>query len=126
VSVTARASLSLLVLLGSCRFTEMALVTVRNETTVELSVHVRLPGDEAFREDLLLESGQESSLLKYEEPGGQARPVLEVIEALKLVTATCALTLEGPALAQATLRVPYHRRWLLRVTPVLLRQAGCP
>ena len=125
MKVAARLLMALL-LAASCRFTDMALVTVRNETTTDVTVYVRLPGDEQFREDLLLESGQESALLKYEEPGTTPRPVLEVIEALKLVTATCAVTLEGPALTQATLRVPYHRRWLLRVTPALLQAARCP
>jgi len=111
--------------LVSCRFTEMALVTVRNETVYDLAVHLRLPGDEAFREDLILESGQESTLLKYEEPGGVARPLPEVIEALKLITDACVATLEAPAVAAATLRVPFQRRWLLRVTPALLRASGC-
>ena len=59
--------------LQSCRLTEVALVTVRNETKVDVAVKVRLPGQSDFQEDLRLKPAEERTILKYEEPRSTAR-----------------------------------------------------
>jgi hypothetical protein len=117
--------LAALLLSPSCRLTEVAVVTVRNETVSDLTVHVRLPGDEDFREDLTLESAQESTVLKYGE-SGEATPLPQLIDELRLVSGTCVGTLDAATVAELAERSTRARRWTLRVTPGLLRRSGCP
>ena len=120
-----RWSLALLLALASCRLTEVALVTVRNETGGPLAVRARLPGDPAFREDLALQPAQESTLVKYEEPRHEARALPSLVDGLKVEASGCVATLEAPAVARAAVRTEQPRRWTVRVTPELLKSAGC-
>ena len=112
--------------LSSCRLTEVALVTVRNETPAELGVKVRLPGDPRFQEDRPLPPAQENVLLKYEEPRSEARPMSALVDGLELTTGVCRAKLEGAAVAAAAVRTEHPRRWTVKVTPELLRSSGCP
>ena len=110
----------------SCRLTEVALVTVRNETPAALGVKVRLPGDPTFQDDRPLPPAQENVLLRYEEPRSEARPMSALVDGLELVAGACVARLEGAAVAAAAVRTEHPRRWTVKVTPELLRTAGCP
>ena len=61
--------------LSACRLTEVALVTVRNDTRAPVAVELRIPGEAVFRDDLMLAPADEGTLLKYEEPRRHARPI---------------------------------------------------
>lgn len=50
-----------------CRHTEVAILTVRYETTSALLVHSSVPGGAGFRQDWSLDSQEERVLIKYEE-----------------------------------------------------------
>src|SRR4029078_5678176 len=77
----------------SCRLTEVALVTVRNETKADVAIHVRLPGDPQFRDDLVLRPAEERAILKYEEPKSTARSLPSLIDGLQVVSGPCTSTL---------------------------------
>jgi hypothetical protein len=112
--------------ISSCRLTEVALVTVRNETPAELGVKVRLPGDPRFQEDRPLPPAQENVLLKYEEPRSETRPMSALVDGLELMAGACVAKLEGAAVAAAAVRTEHPRRWTVKVTPELLSASGCP
>jgi hypothetical protein len=111
---------------SSCRLTEVALVTARNETNSEVGVRVRLPGDPVYREDLTLAPAQESTLLKYEDPRHNPRSLPSLVDGLQLAAGGCVARLEAPALARAAVRTESPRRWTVRLTPELLKASGCP
>lgn len=110
----------------SCRMTEVALVTVRNETKSDVAIHVRLPGDPTFRDDLDLKPAEEKTLLKYEEQGSTAQPLPSLVDGLQVVAGPCTSTLDTTAVARAAVRTEKPRRWTVLVTPALLRASGCP
>lgn len=109
----------------SCRVTEVALVTVRNETKASVTVHVRLPGDPQFRDDVVLNPAEERTILKYEEPKSKAQPMPSLVDGLQIVTGPCTSTLENADVARAAVRTERPRRWTVRVTPATLHASGC-
>ena len=113
---------------SGCRLTEVAIVTVRNETTADFTIHTRLRGDTGYNEDRLLRPTEERAVLKYEEPRSGVTPLSELIVALRFRTASGCTTapLESSALTGASVRDRERRRWTVRVTNEVLRTEGCP
>jgi hypothetical protein len=110
-----------------CRLTEVAIVTVRNETTADLTVHTRFPGDVEYNEDRLLRPADERAVLKYEEPRASVTPLSELVVGLRFRTAFGCITapLESSALFGVSVRDNERRRWTVRITDELLRSKGC-
>jgi hypothetical protein len=123
-----RASLLLLAAAAvlSCRVTEVALVTVRNDTRADVAVRVRLPGSPTFRDDLMLKPTDERTILKYEEQKSAAQALPSLVDGLQVVVGPCMGTLDTADVARAAVRTEHPRRWTVLVTPAVLRASGCP
>ena len=109
----------------SCRVTEVALVTVRNETPAQVAVHVRLPGNPRFRDDVVLKPAEEATILKYEEPKTGVQPLPSLVDGIQVVAGACTGTLETADGTRAAVRTDHPRRWTIRVTPEVVRASGC-
>ena len=95
-----------------CRLTEVAVVTVRNESSTDFTVHTRLRGDTGYNEDRLLRPTEERAVLKYEEPRSGVTPLSELILGLRFRTASGCTTapLQSAALLGASVRDRERRR----------------
>ena len=49
-----------------------------------------------------------------------------LVDGLQLIPGACVGTLEALAVAHAVVRTEHPRRWTVRLTPELLKTAGCP
>jgi hypothetical protein len=115
-----------LTLLCACRLTQVALVSVRNETPQDLVVYTILPGDPIDRTPVKLTPNQEIGVLKYEEPTSQVTPISEQVRGIRVDSKECLGTLiDGSRMQMASYRLTRPRRWIIRVNPAILRAAGC-
>jgi hypothetical protein len=114
--------------LTGCRFTDVALVTVRNESNVGVTVHAQLHGEPDLRPDESLAPAEEGALVKYEEPRGAPTPITDLVTRLRFQTAAGCMTrtLEAPGLTAISMRDNKQHRWTIRVTGDLLQKEGCP
>lgn len=114
--------------LAGCRFTDVALVTVRNESSIGITVHAQLHGAPNLRPDESLAPAEEGALVKYEEPRGAPTPITDLVTRLRFqTTAGCMTrTLEAPGLTANSTRDNKRHRWTIRVTGDLLQKEGCP
>jgi type II secretory pathway predicted ATPase ExeA len=112
---------------GGCATTEVAIITVRNETSAELAVQPRLHGQGELDEAVTLRPSEERVMIKYEEPPSRPTPVSRYIEGLRVTTAArCEGALDSSAVTGAAERSRDRRRWTIRLTSQLLRTLACP
>ena len=78
---------------AACRTTEVALVTLRNDTPSSILVLARLHGNDDFGTPYHLASHQEDVLIKYEENRRSARPIENMVEAVRIESPSCVASL---------------------------------
>jgi hypothetical protein len=112
---------------GGCATTEVAIITVRNETAADLAVQPRLHGQSELDEPVTLRPSEERVMIKYEEPRSRLTPVSQYVDGLRVTTAArCEGALDSNAVTRAAERSRDRRRWTIRLTSQLLRTSGCP
>lgn len=112
---------------GCHPFTEVALISVRNENAAPLHVRARLRGADGYEDAVDVAPSEERALVKYEEGRFRVEPVEQRVLGLEVVTsAGCVVRLEKAALVRASSRSPDSRRWTIHVWPATLGSARCP
>lgn len=109
----------------ACRHTEMALVTVRNDTPAELVVATRVPGGARFTGTMRLAPNQEDFLIKYEEDKRNARPIERLVEAMRIEVGSCVASINQTSIAKSSVRDDENRHWRIHLTQEALTTAGC-
>jgi len=109
-----------------CAWTEVALVSVQNETPATVHVRSRLRGNTAFENPFDLTPAEQRPLMKYEEGRFTVEPISNLVLVLEVVTpAGCILRLDDGALQRTATRDPDARRWTVHVRPDALAAATC-
>jgi hypothetical protein len=117
VSIAVTAFLMLLGLVG-CPLTNVALVSVSNETPAALRVRSRLRGSATFAGTMDLAPAEEKPLLKYQEGRFTVEPIARLVLGLELVTsAGCVARLEDGSLTRASTRDPDAPLWTVHLRP---------
>src|SRR5664279_1621136 len=78
--------------LAGCRFTDVALVTVRNESSIGIAVHAQLHGEPDLRPDESLAPAEAEALVKYEEPRGAPTSITDLVTRLRFQTTAGCMT----------------------------------
>lgn len=111
--------------LQACRMTEVALVTIRNETSVGVRLRAGLNGRPPLDPAMHLGPGAEDILLRYEEPRYGTPKVPDYIDSLEITVESCRLELGRIELERLAFRKPDVRHWTFRIRRELLDRAGC-
>lgn len=120
-------SVLMLLVLGGCPLTNVALVSVSNETPAHLQVRSRLRGNATFAGAMDLAPTEEKPLLKYEEGWFTVEPIAKLVLGLDLVASTgCVARLENGALTRASTRDPDAPLWTVHLRPEDLPGIQCP
>ena len=112
---------------AGCRFTEVAIINIRNETATNVALRAHLVGRSEFGTPVTLKPQDERVMIQYEESWFGATPVSHFVLGLRLETPpSCVALLDRDAVTGAAERSSTHRRWTIRLTPDVLRKGGCP
>lgn len=115
----------LLVNAAACRHTEVALVTVRNDTAAELIVATRVPGNSEFTGTMRLAPKQEDILIKYEEDRRKARAIERLVEAMRVEVGSCVASVNQTSIVKSSIRDDENRHWRIHLTQEALKVGGC-
>ena len=111
----------------SCLSTEVALISVRNETATSVHVRARLRGFDNYEDTFDLAPAEERALVKYEEGRAHVDPVGKRVDGIEVVTsAGCVARVDDGALEKASTRESGARRWTVHVLPDAVAAARCP
>jgi hypothetical protein len=115
------------VTLCACRFTEVALVTVLNETSSDITVYTVLPRSDGTGDDVpvRLAAHEEGAIVKYEEPRGEVLPLSANLRAIRVVAGDCVVVMTGDSMRGVARRRASRRHWVIHVGSETLRALGC-
>jgi hypothetical protein len=112
--------------IGCHPLTEVALISVRNESSAPVHVCARVHGSERYQDTVDLAPNEERALVQYEEGRFRVDPVERRVLGLELVTSSgCVARLEDGALVRASSRASDSRHWTIHVEQTTLGSARC-
>jgi hypothetical protein len=117
-AVVLTAVLAVVLLAAGCPITNVALVSVSNQTPTRLHVRARLRANPTFEDAMDLGPTEESALMKYEEGPFTVEPIEKLVNSLELVTPVgCVARLEDGPLTRASTRDAHATRWTIYLRP---------